>query len=74
MRKEFDRRNQKIYAVHKQSMKVRDLAQRFWLSERRVWGICKLVRMRMHARENMLQGSCSSEAGMEGGDNKGSKG
>ena len=43
-RQKFDRRNQEIYALHQQGVTVRELAQRFGLFEKRVWGIC----MAMH--------------------------
>jgi len=43
-RQEFDRRNQEIYTLHKQGVTVRELAQRYGLSEKRVWGICTAER------------------------------
>jgi hypothetical protein len=39
-RQEFDRRNQEIYALHMWVETAREVAQRFGLSEYRVWGIC----------------------------------
>ncbi len=43
-RQEFDLRNQEIYALHKQGVTVRELAQRYGLSEKRVWGVCTAER------------------------------
>ena len=43
-RQKFDRRNQEIYALHQQGVTMRELAQRFGLSEKRVWGICTAMR------------------------------